>query len=65
MLELIKLRRITITTVTVVEDVIEYNERGLEMMFKLNPDYVPAEGGESEFDKAPEEENEKEEEENE
>ena len=64
-LELIKLRRITITTVTVVEDVIEYNERGLEMMFKLNPDYVPAEGGESEFDKAPEEENEKEEEENE
>ena len=62
-LELIKLRRITITTVTVVDDVIEYNERGLEMMFKLNPDYVPVEGEESEFDKAPEEENEKEEEE--
>ena len=62
-LELIKLRRITITTVTVVEDVIEYNERGLEMMFKLNPDYVPVEGEESEFDKSPEEENEKEEEE--
>lgn len=62
-LELIKLRRITITTVTVVEDVIEYNERGLEMMFKLNPDYVPVAGEESEFDKSPEEENEKEEEE--
>ena len=62
-LELIKLRRITITTVTVVEDVIEYNERGLEMMFKLNPDYVPTEGEQSEFDHSPEEENEKEDEE--
>ena len=49
-LELIKLRRILITTVTVVEDVVEYNERGLEMMFTLNPDYIPTEGGESEFD---------------
>ena len=49
-LELIKLRRITITTVTVIEDVVEYNERGLEMMFKLNPDYVPGEAAESEFD---------------
>ena len=42
-LELIKLRRILITTITVVEDVVEYNERGLEMMFKLNPDYIPPE----------------------
>ena len=53
-LELIKLRRITITTVTVIEDVVEYNERGLEMMFKLNPDYVPGEAVESEFDALPE-----------
>ncbi len=49
-LELIKLRRILITSFTVTEDVIEYEERGLEMMFKLNPDYVPVEGLESEFD---------------
>ncbi len=56
-LELIKLRRILITTITVVEDVIEYNERGLEMMFKLNPDYIPVEGSESEFDALPEENN--------
>ena len=49
-LELIKLRRILITTITVVEDVVEYNERGLEMMFKLNPDYDPNEAHESEFD---------------
>ena len=53
-LELIKLGRITITTVTVVEDVIEYEEAGLEMMFKLNPDYVPGENAESEFDAMPE-----------
>lgn len=52
-LELIKLRRITITTVTVIEDVVEYNERGLEMMFKLNPDYVQEEATESEFDASP------------
>lgn len=52
-LELVKLRRILITTVTVVEDVVEYNERGLEMMFTLNPDYVPTEGEESEFDAPP------------
>ena len=56
-LELIKLRRITITTVTVIEDVVEYNERGLEMMFKLNPDYVPPEVTESEFDSLPEDNN--------
>ena len=49
-LELIKLRRILITTVTVVEDVVEYNERGLEMMFILNPDYDPSLATESEFD---------------
>ena len=58
-LELIKLRRVLITTITVVEDVVEYNERGLEMMFTLNPDYIPAEGAESEFDALPEGENDK------
>ena len=50
MLELIKLRRVLITTITVVEDVVEYTERGLEMMFKLNPDYDPSVVTESEFD---------------
>ena len=54
-LELIKLGRIVITTVTVIEDVVEYNENGLEMSLKLNRDYVPAENGESEFDSKPEE----------
>ncbi len=49
-LELIKIRRITITTMHFVEDVAEYDERGLEMRFKINPDYVPAEGESSEFD---------------
>ena len=49
-LELIKLRRILITTITVVDDVVEYNERGLEMMFTLNPDYDPSQATESEFD---------------
>ena len=49
-LELIKMNRITITTVTYVEDVVEYNETGLEMKFKLNENYVPEEGSESEFD---------------
>ena len=53
-LELIKLRRILITTITVIDDVVEYNERGLEMMLTLNPDYLPLEGAESEFDSAPE-----------
>jgi len=56
-LELIKINRITITTVKVIEDVVEYEERGLEMMFKLNPDYVPSGTAESEFDAIPEEEN--------
>ena len=48
-LELIKLGRVYITSVTVIEDVVEYNETGLEMMLKLNPDYVEA-ATESEFD---------------
>lgn len=52
-LELVKLGRIQITTVKVIEDVIEYEEQGLEMMFKLNEDYVPTEGAESEFDAPP------------
>ena len=52
-LELIKINRITITTVKVIEDVVEYEENGLEMMFKLNPDYVPTESTESEFDAEP------------
>ncbi len=49
-LELIKIRRIVITSVTVIEDIVEYDENGLEMMFSLNPDYVPGEAVESEFD---------------
>lgn len=56
-LELIKLRRILITSITVVEDIVEYNERGLEMMFKLNQDYIPPEVSESEFDARPDEGN--------
>ncbi len=52
-LELIKLGRIHITTVTIIEDVVEYNERGLEMMFKLNRDYIPTTDEESEFDAPP------------
>lgn len=56
-LELIKLRRVIITTVKVIDDVVEYEERGLEMMFKMNPDYVPPENYESEFDKTNNEEN--------
>ena len=56
-LELIKLRRILITTITVVDDVVEYNERGLDMMFRLNPDYDPSQATESEFDSTPEENN--------
>ncbi len=59
-LELIKLRRVLITTVTVIDDVVEYSERGLEMSFKLNPDYDPSEATESEFDSAPSENEEKE-----
>ena len=63
-LELIKLRRILITTVKIIEDVVEYEETGLEMMFRLNPDYVPPEINESEFDSLPEADNNKEEEAN-
>ena len=54
-LELIKLHRITITTVHYVEDALEYDENGLEMKFMLNPDYVPPEDVSSEFDLTPEE----------
>ena len=53
-LELIKLRRVLITTITVTDDVVEYNEKGLEMKFILNPDYIPPETNESEFDALPE-----------
>lgn len=49
-LELIKIQRIKITSVRVIEDVVEYEETGLEMMFALNPDYIPGESIESEFD---------------
>ena len=54
-LELIKLRRILITSITVVEDVVQYDECGLEMMLTLNPDYVDN-GAESEFDATDDEE---------
>ena len=57
-LELIKIGRIKITTFTSYDDVIEYNETGLYMKFKLNPDYVPVSISGSEFDASPEGENE-------
>ncbi|MBQ3016721.1 MAG: segregation/condensation protein A [Clostridia bacterium] len=60
-LELIKIHRIFITTVHFVEDVAEYDAEGLEIKFKLNPDYVPIEGLESEFDALPEDNKEKDE----
>lgn len=50
-LELIKIHRIMITTVTYVDDIIEYEEKGLGMKFKLNPNYVPGNITESEFDR--------------
>jgi segregation and condensation protein A len=50
LLELIKIQRIIITSYTQIEDVIEYDETGLNMTFKLNPDYTPGELVESEFD---------------
>ena len=53
-LELIKIHRIMITTVHFVEDVAEYDAEGLDIKVKLNPDYVPVEGAESEFDALPE-----------
>ena len=40
-----------------VEDVVEYTERGLEMTFVLNPDYDPTVATESEFDSQPTENN--------
>lgn len=49
-LELIKIQRIKITSIRVIDDVVEYEENGLEMMFALNPDYIPGESGQSEFD---------------
>ena len=49
-LELIKINQITITTVRYVDEVAEYDSCGLEMKFKLNPDFVPSEAGRSEFD---------------
>ena len=52
-LELIKIHRIMITTVRYVDDVVEYEEKGLEMKFKLNPNYVPGDITESEFDHSP------------
>ena len=57
-LELIKIQRIKITSIKVIEDVVEYEENGLEMMFTLNPDYVPGETLESEFDSHATDENE-------
>ena len=63
-LELIKIHRILITTFRIVEDVTEYEDIGLTMRFKLNPDYVPEENAESEFDskdESPENDDEKEE----
>lgn len=57
-LELIKIQRIKITSIKVIEDVIEYEENGLEMMFTLNPDYIPGEAVQSEFDTPNAEENE-------
>ena len=57
-LELIKIQRIKITSVKIIEDVIEYEKNGLEMMFALNPDYIPGEATESEFDAPVNEENE-------
>ena len=50
-LELIKIHRIMITSITVIEDVVEYDTNGLEMMFRLNPNYVPGDISESEFDR--------------
>lgn len=58
-LELIKIHRITITTMRKIEDVVEYDECGLDMKFKLNPNYVPGDITESEFDKSPKDEEEK------
>ena len=56
-LELIKIHRITITTMHYVEDgIIEYDEPGLSMRFKLNPNYIPGDVSGSEFDSSGENE---------
>ena len=57
-LELIKIQRIKITSIKIIEDVVEYEENGLEMMFTLNHDYIPGEAVQSEFDTPSAEENE-------
>ena len=54
-LELIKIHRITITNFKIVDDAVEYDENGLEMSFKLNPNFVPGDISKSEFDKPTEE----------
>jgi hypothetical protein len=54
-LQLIKIHRISITTFHIVEDVVEYDENGLEMMFKLNPNFVAGDITQSEFDTSSEE----------
>lgn len=59
-LELIKIHRITITTMHFVEDVCEYDELGLNMKFKLNPNFVPGDISGSEFDLTGDENNDKE-----
>lgn len=52
-LELIKTGRILITTCHYVENVLEYDTNGLDMKFRMNPDYIPPETSESEFDEPP------------
>lgn len=53
-LELIKIGRILITNVKVIEDVVEYEGSGIDMRFVLNENYTPpAEGTASEFDAPP------------
>ena len=62
-LELIKIHRIAITTVSIVDDgILEYDINGLDMKFTLNPDYVAPEISESEFDTPTEEKSEEKEE---
>lgn len=52
-LEMIKIQRIHITSVTYLEDgIAEYGPNNLEMTFALNPHYVPGDITESEFDSA-------------
>ena len=63
-LELIKIHRVIITTSHYVEDAIEYDETGLEMKFMLNPNYVPGDISESEFDRSKSESDDEEKKEN-